>query len=254
MKKLATVALGLTLFGLTSTASAQTTGTFGEAGTLAIHAATGSPMLGGSSLVGAIGATPTLGFQTNRFGRENCTGGPGGTQVCTDTTTSITSFYLNPRVHYFLIDNLSIGGEVLFATFTGSVTTESGSTKVERDLDGTPTALGILPMVGYNIALSERFSIWPQGGIGYRRVSSDDLNDVNDPNDDVESRENWWFLNVDVPFMLHIAPHFALGAGPGITVTLSQSVSNESRGTTVTQDGFSATHFRWFNAHLVGWF
>lgn len=254
MKKLASIALGLGLVGLSSSASAQTTGTFGESGTLAIHAATGAPMISsGFGLVSA-GATPTLGLQTNRFGTENCNPGPGGTQVCTESTTSITSFYVNPRIHYFVIDNLSIGGEALIATFSGSVKTVSGGTTVERDLDDTPTAFGLMPIVGYNIALGERFSLWPQGGIGFRRVSSEDLNDLNDANDDVENRETWWFFNADVPFMLHIAPHFALGAGPGVTVTLSQSRSSESRGVTVTQDGFSTTQFRWFNAHLVGWF
>lgn len=254
MKKLVSAALAIALATLAWNASAQSaTGKFGEKGSLAIHAATGAPMLLSSGEI-SFGATPTLGFSTTRYSQpEVCT--PAG---CTNSRLSITGFYLNPRVHYFAIDNLSIGGEVLFGTWSGTTTTETtvGGSKrtTERDLDRAPTAFGLMPIVGYNIQITDLFSIWPQGGIGFRRVSSTDVNDVNNPNDDVDYARTWWFANVDVPLLLHLAPHMALGAGPGITVTLSETESQKVAARTDSLSGYATTQFRWFNAHLIGWF
>jgi opacity protein-like surface antigen len=252
MKKLASAALGLALSVVALHANAQTK--FGEKGTLTLDAATGSPML--TSQVDAIhlGATPTLGFSTVTYGQPDvCIG-----TTCTSRRTRVTSFYINPRMFYFPIDNLSIGGEVLFASFSGTQITEtkqSGRTdRREADLDSAPTAWGLMPMVGYNIALGDKFSIWPQGGIGFRRTTYTDLNNAGDPNDDETTAHAWWFFNADVPFLLHIAPHFALGAGPGFTVSLSESVAVK-RGTVETSNsGYSTVMFRWFNAHLIGYF
>jgi hypothetical protein len=254
MKKLVSAAVALAFATVAWDSSAQTTaGKFGEKGTIAVHAATGAPMLIATDSV-SFGATPTLGLSTTRYSDpERCT--PAG---CTNSRVSVTGFYINPRVHFFAIDNLSIGGEVLFATFSGTVTTETtvGGAKrtTDRDLERAPTAFGLMPIIGYNIQVTDLFSIWPQGGIGFRRISSTDLNDVNNPNDDVDHARTWWFVNADVPLLLHLAPHFALGAGPGITVTLSETESQKTAARTESLSGYATTQFRWFNAHLIGWF
>lgn len=259
MKKFASAAVGIALCTFAWSSQAQET-KFGDSGTLAIHAATGSPMLGAVPVQNgghfAIGATPTLGFQTSKYSTpEIC-----DNNSCDETTTTLTSFYVNPRIHYFVIENLSIGGEVMFATFSGEsefrrrdLRTNTTGT-VTRDVDEAPTAFGIMPMIGYNIRLGQKFSIWPHGGIGYRHVGMTDLNDVNDPTDDRDTNFNWWFFNADVPFLLHIAPHFALGAGPGVTVSLSHSRSETFRNIETSQSGWTTTQFRWFNAHLIGYF
>lgn len=254
MKKLVSAALAIAFATLAWDSSAQTATKFGDNGTLALDAATGSPMLTSTDTAVAFGATPTLGLGTTRFSNpERCVG-----NTCTESRTSITSFYINPRIAYFVIDNLSIGGEVLFATFSGSTTTTTtnGGQKSEtsRDFDSAPTAFGLMPMVGYNIALGDKFSIWPQGGIGFRRISSTDINDANNPNDDETNARTWWFVTADVPFLLHIVPHFAIGAGPGFTVTLSESVSSKVGAVTNSVSGYATTQFRWFNAHLIGYF
>jgi hypothetical protein len=230
------------------------TGKLGEKGTLAIHAATGSPMLAAANSPVQAGATPTLGLSTTTFGSpENCSA-----VSCTTARVRATGFYINPRMHYFVIDNLSIGGEVLFSTWSGKSIREvrDRNTGVIRetttDLDTAPTGFGIMPMVGYNIALGEKVSLWPQGGIGFRRFGYTEPGTA--PNPDIDRAEAWWFLNVDVPFLIHIAQHFELGAGPGVTVTLSQSYSTTAGARTDTVSGYSTTVFRWFNAHLIGYF
>jgi hypothetical protein len=175
---------------------------------------------------------------------------------CRETSTSYTTFYLNPRIHYFLIENLSIGGEILLGFTSGERTVRDrvngATTETKFDAPG-PTAIGILPMVGYNIRLGDKFSIWPHGGIGFRSLGytiEDDNNAIND----VEVSHSLWFFTADVPFMLHIAPHFSIGAGPGFTTSLSNKWSSKVNNVEVSQSGYGFTQFRWFNAHIVGYF
>lgn len=262
MKRFASAAVGIALltFGVASHAAGDMTGKLGEKGTLAIHAATGSPMLAYRSPTSdadspvQIGATPTLGFSTTTFSSpETCT-----PTTCTTGKVSLTGFYIDPRIHYFVIDNLSIGGEVLFATFSGSYTVDrrdiNGNTvrTTKTDLSSAPTGFGLMPMVGYNIALGDKFSLWPQGGIGFRRFGYTEPQTP--PVPDIDRAETWWFANIDVPFLIHIAPHFELGAGPGVTFTLSQTYSTTAGSRTDSVSGFHTTNFRWFNAHLIGYF
>lgn len=247
MKRIASAAVAIALCTLAVPALAQEA-KFGEKGTLAIHAATGSPMLESTLAPIHLGATPTLGFSTTRFSSpEDC-----NPTRCREETMSLTTFYVNPRIHYFVIDNLSIGGEVLFATFSGELeekeTRAGRTTTTKSDLDGAPTGFGLLPMIGYNIALGSKVSLWPHGGIGFRTFNFDSANP------DIERDETWWFANLDLPFLLHIAEHFELGAGPGVTLTMSQKYSTRVAGVETTQSGYSTTAFRWFNAHLIGYF
>jgi hypothetical protein len=246
MKKLASVAAVAVVSSIAWSSSAQEI-KFGDKGTLAIHAATGSPMLESSFSAVRLGATPFLGFQTETFTTDEVC----NPQRCQTERDRYTSFYLNPRMHFFVIDNLSIGGEILFATYSGKhieerVFPNGVKETVESETLFAPTGFGLMPLIGYNIRLGDKFSIWPQGGIGFRHFSWE-------PNANTEFGETWWFANVDVPFMLHIAPHFSLGAGPGATFTLSQERKQTILGRTDTFD-HTTTMWRWFNAHLIGYF
>jgi hypothetical protein len=243
MKKLASVAASVAVFAIAWSSQAQET-KFGDKGTLAVHAATGSPMLETSFAGLRLGATPTLGFQTSTFSNpETCARPP----TCETVKYRYTSFYFNPRIHFFVIDNLSIGGEVLFATFSARQITEQKNPDrtIDEKIDESPTGFGIMPMIGYNIRISDKFSIWPHGGIGFRHFGWEEPNE--------EWSENWWFFNADVPFMLNIAPHFSIGAGPGATFTLSQNRKRTFLGRSEDFD-HGTTMWRWFNAHLIGYF
>jgi hypothetical protein len=256
-KTFSSVAVGIVLAAWSGGArAADVPGQFGEKGSLAVHVATGSPLLSPSRSLpifgGIAGATPTLGLQTNTYtDREQCN---GNNTVCQRDSTSITSLYINPRIHYFVLENLSIGGELLLASFSGETETETlnkvsgASVKETTKLDDAPGAFGLMPLVGYNIALGSKVSLWPQGGIGFRRATWKRFAP------DREYAERWWFLNVDVPLMVHIAPHLELGAGPGLTLNLSQSLDVPQNNATVTYSGYSQHTFRWFNAHVVGYF
>jgi hypothetical protein len=246
MKKLLSISTLGVVVAVAGAANAQTKdAAFDAKGTLAIQALTAAPMLASDTLGFELGSTPILGLNTTTHS------GPERTVGNTTTQTSVraTAFYINPRAHYFILDHLSIGGEVLFASISAKSITKTNGTTTETDAPG-PNALGLMPLIGYDISISDKFSIWPQGGIGFRRAW---YTEHRDRQPDIDHGESWWFFAADVPFMFHPVPHFSLGVGPGVTVTLSKSQSASQGGITVSED-HSTTQIRWLSATLVGWF
>jgi len=122
---------------------------------------------------------------------------------------SSTELILRPAVDYFLIDNLSLGG------FLGlDYTSTSG---------GSTTAFSIGPRVGYNLPLSERWSVWPKVGFSFAstsvKVDSTEVAGITTPS---TSTSNTAFaLNLFVPVMFHPVEHFFLGFGPALDTDLS---------------------------------
>lgn len=200
----------------------DTTNHFGEKGTLALHITTG-PMIGGLSS----GGTPTFGIETRKVKPE------GG------ETDSRTYFYLNPRIHYFIVHNISIGGEILFARAAG----EAG--------DSTRTGWGFMPKLGFDLLLGEKFSFYPQAGLGYRRItwSSRIPGVAGVPAQEIDVGESWIFADVDVPLFYHPVPNLAIGVGPQFTFTLAQWRKSGD-----AEQDLTTTSFRWLTAHLMGWF
>ncbi|HEU4407966.1 MAG TPA: hypothetical protein VFS43_22080 [Polyangiaceae bacterium] len=108
---------------------------------------------------------------------------------------------------YFVIDNLSIGGQVEYTTRN----------------DGDDSVFSIAPRVGYNIAFSDDFSIWPQAGVTFS--SEKGTGDV--AGAPVETTERAFGLFLNAPILYHITNHFFLGAGPFINTELSHSAEAE---------------------------
>ena len=238
MKKLVAVSAALVVGAISASASAQTDlSPFGVKGTFAIDAQGGTTLFAPGGAATSVGMTPFLGWS---FRHQTEPADPArNTQ-----TTKENAFYLNPGVDYFIIDNLSIGGEVLFALTGTSITTHPRNGGGDVSADGpSGTYFGLMPRVGYNIPLSSLFSIWPRGGIGLQTAS---FSGGGTP----DSSETVWFMFADVPFLLHPVEHFFIGAGPGVTFSLSHSVKSNG----VSRDGDTLTDFRLLSAVMGGYF
>jgi hypothetical protein len=131
---------------------------------------------------------------------------------------STTTLILRPAVDYFVIDYLSVGG------FLGL---EYNSTP-----GGSNTTFSVGPRIGYDIPISEHFTIWPKVGFSFA-TTSQDQDDVELPeggtvqNDD-ESNTSIQ-LNLFAPFMFHPVEHFFIGLGPAFDLDLS----GDNKATTV---------------------
>lgn len=238
MKKILSGAVAVVLAAVAFDANAQTT--FGGAGQLAIDAQGGVQLYSypwgvpGADL-NDYGMTPFVGWSFRKVSEPNINNGPHN-----DSKTSV--FYLNPGADYFVIDHLSIGGEVLFA-ITGTSVTRHVPNGADRTDDGPGgTHFGFMPRIGYDIPIGSMFSIWPRGGIGWRHASFSGGGIA-------DFSLSAWFFYADVPFMFHFAEHFFAGIGPGFTVTLASSVSGSNR----SQDWNGYTDIRLLSTVLGGW-
>lgn len=109
------------------------------------------------------------------------------------STAGADAFFinLNPSVDYFLQQNLSIGAAVLLS---------------RSFMEGPDsTGLGLSLRVGYNHALNEQVSLWPRLSVGLRHTI-------------VGSSSGTAFVaDAFAPFLLHLVPHFFIGAGPRVS-------------------------------------
>lgn len=126
---------------------------------------------------------------------------------------SSTTLLLRPAVDYFVANSISVGG------FLGLEYTSAPG--------GSTTAFSIGPRVGYNIPLSERYSLWPKLGFSFASTSqsTDDVAGVDGDDETSTSIQ----LNLFAPFMFHPVEHFFIGFGPAFDVDLS----GDSKATTI---------------------
>ena len=137
----------------------------------------------------------------------------------------ITQIQLQPALDYFVSPNLSIGGQIRIAH--ASIDNGNSSTN-------TSTTLGVLPRIGYNVALSPTSSIWPRVALGYVHTNGDSYGGQ------ITSSSYTVSLEVFVPLVFQPVPHFFLGGGPLVSTDLiSKTDSND--GVKTTNIGLQST-------------
>jgi hypothetical protein len=147
---------------------------------------------------------------------------------------------LAPAVDYFVIQNLSVGGIVLFT----HTETSSGSTPTTPSITGNSNLFGIGARVGYNINITETISWWPKLALLYNTTSSNPGGQNN-----ASISTNAFDVQVYAPFLLHPINHFFLGIGPFVQTDLTASQS--SAGVSVPNPGKVTVYGLMFD--LGGW-
>jgi hypothetical protein len=153
-----------------------------------------------------------------------------GTSTNNDGGSSL-KLTLQPAVDYFVIDNLSLGGFVLYSHESSSP--GGGGPSSHSD------TFGVGPRIGYNIPLSDTLSFWPKAYVqmaystAYSGGSSTDMT---------------WDVGGYAPLVVHPAPHFFLGLGPYVQTEFANTVSanNQSQtGPKTTEYGLQFTVGGW---------
>lgn len=133
--------------------------------------------------------------------------------------SSSTNIGIMPSLDYFLAPNISLGGEIGIFHGGGEVL---GTTLPDG---ATQTTFVVEVRGGYNLALNDRFSIWPHIGIGYEHASVS-----------ISGASSSGYaipLVVTVPVLWHPADHFFLGLAPTLTTELiAKAESNDAPKTT----------------------
>ncbi len=200
---------------------------FGKAGELSIGSdlnlvATGSLITlagGGSASV----LTPATMLDVGGTSSSN----NGGSQI---------GFTVAPAADYFVIDNLSLGLELLFGyasyspgTVPGATTTSSPSTNL--------TEYGVAPRVGYNIPIAGSVSIWPKVFFEHAGYSEGGAG---------KGYGNIQLLGAYVPVLYHPTAHFYVGLGPNILTELGASSDGQSATSKITSYGIFGSAGGWF--------
>lgn len=152
---------------------------------------------------------------------------------------------------YFIIDGLSLGAALGFASLSGSVERSSANTTQNNDLDSGTAGL-IAPRVGYAYMFTPMLGIWPRGGFTYVGGGSSSADGTR------EASARHTALTLEVPFVIaplaHVAflavPTLDLGLGGAVESTLKEPQTNTSITThvssTVTDIGLQASMVAYF--------
>ena len=138
-----------------------------------------------------------------------------GGQSTNNGGPSSWTFVVAPAADYFVIRGLSLGGQI---AFTHTHLRETDDTGIVTSTDGNTFSFGA--RVGYDLPLGDLLSFWPKAGLAFD-VSS--LAGVNGNAIDVI---------VYAPLLLHLAPHFFVGLGPGLQSDLTASASQNGQSLT----------------------
>ncbi len=244
-------------------ASAQTTGTFGEAGSFVVSA---------ERLTGLYFDridVETDGVQTLRGADAE-----GETEVSRTTFVFLgndaeTTAAGVPRLafDYFVIPSLSIGGALMFTTRSQENDDNYarpnglGLGDVDTTTDTTETTFAIAPRAGYGIMFTDLLGLWARGGITYASDTVEaDVEDVdfagNVTSSSSESTIHHWSLSLDGMLVISPIGHFAFAVGPYLDIPITGDIEIRSQydGNQVDRiDGdVSALSFG-LSAGLLGW-
>ena len=136
-----------------------------------------------------------------------------------DEDSTATDVQFQPAVDYFVAPNLSIGGQ-LSIRYTTQDDGAGGSLN--------QTLVGILPRVGYNIALGPTVSLWPRLALGYVHASIDGGAGTTSISGYTVTLEAF------VPVLFHPVPHFFVGGGPILTTDLASKLEDVNVSKTTT--------------------
>ena len=198
----------------------EPTSTIGARGQLAIDQISGFRV----STDGSLSYYGPLGFSTRSYDAGSLVPNRG------DTTLHYTTFWLAPSADYFVIDNLSVGGLLELSTTSSSIDFPTGNGATQNISQPTTTNVTILPRVGYLIGLSNRFAIWPRGGLGY--ISRQSVNPSVDPANATKDSFGSFIMDVDVGFLFRLSNTFFIKAAPELTFSLGGSHSVEEANVT----------------------
>jgi len=118
-----------------------------------------------------------------------------------DDPDSDTVITIAPALDYFIIDNISVGGQI------GYTNASSG--------DVSTSAIGVGPRVGYGMAFSPTVSFFPRLGFPYPSISVDV--------DGADGSGSTTSIDIFAPIQFPPANHFFVGIGPSLNLELSSS-------------------------------
>jgi hypothetical protein len=185
-------------------------------------------------------------------------GGGGAFNLSPGTST----FYSVPRLgfDYTIIDNLTIGGNLILFFTVGSSNNEHiqrGNATTDNSVSNPGVLVfGFAPRVGYIINVSPLLSLWLRGGLSYYRGQAKDVNNNVNPQVTTTDSADTFGIDFDPQLVISPVPHFAFTVGPALDVGFGGHLTHDVQTGSTDQNtsvNYSQVNFA-VNAGLLGWF
>jgi hypothetical protein len=143
--------------------------------------------------------------------------------------SSGSQIVLAPAADFFVIPNLSVGGQLFFEFISPAAPNSS-----------TTVGWGVGPRVGYDLAFAENFSVWPRAYFLFEALSTSSG----------AGASSVGTLGLFAPVLWHPIPHFFIGLGPFAQTDLLSKVAppggSSTTGSKTTEYGVLSTIGGWF--------
>ncbi len=239
----AAAAFGAALFSFESSAHAQDAASPERFGAKGQFAVTAEDLLGVYSDRVAWKDPAGLEYSTNntRFSLLFSTHG-GGQNVVTVPASTV-------GFHYFIIDRLSLGGNLGYESRSGSVERPQGNGVLRTRDIGSGSTFIFQPKVGYALPLSDVLGFWFRGGPS---VAID--SEHTDPAAPLqEDKYTYWLLSADVLFTIMPVEHVGFYVGPGLDISFTGTYTHtDDNGMSQSFDS-SYRRFK-LGAGMIAWF
>lgn len=145
----------------------------------------------------------------------------GGGQYAFTTPASTVGF------HYFIINGLSLGGNLGYESRSGSYQVPAGpaGATVKYDLGNGSTFI-FEPKVGYALMLSDMFGFWFRGGLGVAVADQHTSYQSTIP----EDKYTFWMFSANVLFCIMPVDHVGFYVGPGMDLSFAGTYTHTDNG------------------------
>jgi hypothetical protein len=216
----------------------------GNRGTLVIDQLAGFR----ASSIGGIGYAGPVGFATQNLSvdiNDNQGRNAGSNSI------KYTTFWIAPSADYFVIDHLSIGGVIEFASTSSTLTRTTiigGVTNTVTASQPTVTNITFLPRIGWMFDITDRFGIWPRGGIGYASRQSASIDPIATGTDTTSA----FVFDIDVGFLYRMNENWFFKGTPELTFGPGSTSHTVTAGGTTTSSSTGSTMFQFAVVGGVG--
>ena len=190
-----------------------------------------TPLAPAASAAPPLEAPPAV---TERFGRRGQYVLTGATSLGFSSTAyshseaSSVAFSISPGVDFFVADHVSLG---LDFTYGYNDTTGYGADGSVVEISTSSYGLGA--RLGLNLPLGDVFSIYFRTTVGFSEANSKESL-ISGPSYSVasgplpvnENHSRGAYLVLYAPLLVHLAPHFFVGAGPSLYHDLSRTIDH----------------------------
>lgn len=170
--------------------------------------------------------------RVERFGDAGVWLATSGSALSVAKSDSAFSGVVAPDIDWFVARHVSLGVGLRVAHATADAPTAQPYIQLER----TTTTIAAGPRIGVDVPIGASVSLYPRATMGFEHVftrygdfAADSFGNYTQPIE-YSSTADALTLELFAPILLHVAPHFFIGAGPSLLRSFGDESGSPNRG------------------------